>query len=94
MNAPIDCAGGHRRGPLSRLELVMGPSDSDLSPEEIARLIQVAAVEPMVIDEIDACWERLRASHRAKERLQHLTPNEVHAALARSRQSLGGDSDR
>jgi hypothetical protein len=72
----------------------MGASDSDLSPDEIARLIQVAALEPMVIDDMDACWQRLRASHRAKERLQHLTPSEVHAALARSLQSLGEDGDQ
>jgi hypothetical protein len=94
MSAPTDPAGEERRGSLSRLQLVMGTSDSELSPDEIARLIQVAALEPLVVDDMDACWERLRASHRARERLQHLTPSEVHEAIARSRQSPGEDGDR
>ena len=52
-----------------------------------------ATSEHQRIAEMEACWERLRASHRAKQRLQHLTPSEIDAALARSRQMLGEEGE-
>jgi hypothetical protein len=82
------------RGSRRRLRLVMDTNDADLSPEEIARLFEVAGMEQQTIAEMDACWEKLRASHRAKERLEHLTPSEVHDALAGSRHALGEDGER
>jgi len=82
------------RGSRRRLQLVMNTNDADLSPadlsaEEVARLFEVAGREQQAIAEMDACWEKLRVSHRAKARLEHLTPSEVHDAIARSRQVLG-----
>lgn len=74
---------------LRRLQLVMNTSDVDLRPEEIADLFEVAGMEQQAIAEMDVCWEKLRASHRAKDRLQHLTPSEVRDAIASSRQVLG-----
>lgn len=71
----------------------MDTDDRCLSPEEITRLFEVAAREQQTIAEMDACWEKLRASHRAKERLEHLTPSEVHDAITRSRQTLGEDGE-
>lgn len=88
MSRPTNPGDGEHQGSLRRLQLVMDANDSDLTPDEITRLFQVAALEQQTIAEMDACWERLRASHRAKERLQHLTPSEVHEAIARSRQAL------
>jgi len=85
---------GEHRGSRRLLRLVMDTDDADLSPEEVARLFEVAGMEQQTIAEMDACWERLRASHRAKERLEHLTPSEVHDALARSRQVLGEAGER
>ena len=84
---------GEHQGSQRRLQLVMDTNTSDLSPEEIARLFEVAALEQQTIAEMEACWEQLRASHRAKERLKHLTPSEVHDAIARSRQILGEDGE-
>lgn len=84
---------GEHQGSLRRLQLVMKTNDPDLSPEEITGLFQVAALEQQTIAEMEACWEKLRASHRAKERLQQLTPSEVHDAIARSRQILGKDGE-
>ena len=77
------------QGRLRRLQLVMTPNDADLSPEEIAGLIELAGSEHQTIAEMDECWEKLRASHRARKRLQHLSPSEIEAALMRSRQLLG-----
>lgn len=93
MSRPTNPGNGEHQGSLRRLQLVMDTNDSDLTPDEITRLFQVAALEQQTIAEMDACWERLRASHRAKERLQHLTPSEVHDAIARSRQALGEDGE-
>ena len=93
MSRPTNPGNGEHQGSLRRLQLVMDAHDSDLTPDEISRLFQVAALEQQAIAEMDACWERLRASHRAKERLQHLTPSEVHEAIARSRQALGEDGE-
>jgi hypothetical protein len=93
MSRPTNPGNGEHQGSLRRLQLVMDTNDSDLTPDEISRLFQVAALEQQTIAEMDACWERLRASHRAKERLQHLTPSEVRDAIARSRQALGEDGE-
>lgn len=93
MSRPTKPGHGEHQGSLRRLQLVMDTNDSDLTPDEISRLLQVAALEQQTVAEMDACWERLRASHRAKERLQHLTPSEVHDAMARSRQALGEDGE-
>lgn len=81
---------------MRRLQLVMNTDDdANLSSEEIARLFEVAGMEQQTIAEMDACWEKLRASHRAKERIQHLTPSEIRDALASSRQVLlGEDAER
>ena len=89
MSRPTNRANGEHQGPLRRFQLLMDSNDSDLSPEEIARLCEAAALEQQFIVEMDACWVKLRASYRAKERLQHLTASEVHDAIARSRQLLG-----
>jgi len=78
---------------LRRLQLVLDAADSNLTADEITRLFEVAALEQQTIAEMDACWERLRASHRAKERLQHLSPSEVHDAIARARAALGEDGE-
>ena len=93
MSRPTSPDNGEHQGSLRRLQLVMDAHDSDLTPDEISRLFQVAALEQQTIAEMDACWERLRASHRAKDRLQHLTPSEVHDAIARSRQALGENGE-
>jgi hypothetical protein len=93
MSRPISHQNGEHEGSLRRLRLVMDTNDSDLGPDEIARLFEVAALEQQTIADMDACWETLRASHRAKERLQHLTPSEVHEAIGRSRQTLGEDGE-
>ena len=93
MSRPTNPGNGEHQGSLRRLQLVVDTNDSDLTPGEITRLFQVAALEQQTIAEMDACWEKLRASHRAKERLQHLTPSEVHEAIARSRQALGEDGE-
>jgi hypothetical protein len=93
MSRPTNPGNGEHQGSLRRLQLVMSTNESDLTPDEISCLFQVAALEQQTIAEMDACWERLRASHRAKERLQHLTPSEVHDAITRSRQSLGEDGE-
>ena len=93
MSRPTNPGNGEHQGSLRRLQLVADTNDSDLNPDEITRLFQVAALEQQTIAEMDACWEKLRASHRAKERLQHLTPSEVHEAIARSRQALGEDGE-
>lgn len=81
---------------MRRLQLVMNTDDdANLSSEEIAHLFEVAGMEQQTIAEMDACWEKLRASHRAKERIQHLTPSEIRDALASSRQVLlGEDAER
>lgn len=89
MSRPTNPGNSEHQGSLLRLQLVMNSADSDLTPDEITRLFQIAALERQTIVEMDACWERLRASHRAKERLQHLSPSEVHDAIARARQALG-----
>lgn len=93
MSRPTNPGKGEHQGSLRRLQLVMDTNDSELTPDEISRLFQVAGLEQQTIVEMDACWERLRASRRAKERLQHLTPSEVHDAIARSRQALGEDGE-
>ena len=93
MSRPTNPGNGEHQGSLRRLQLVVDTNDSDLTPGEITRLFQVAALEQQTIAEMDACWEKLRASHRAKERLQHLTPSEVHEAIAGSRQALGEDGE-
>ena len=93
MSRPTNPGNREHQGSLRRLQLVMDTNDSDLTPDEISSLFQVAALEQQTIAEMDACWERLRASHRAKERLQHLTPSEVHDAIARSRRALGEDGE-
>lgn len=93
MSRPTNPGNGEHQGSLRRLQLVVDTNDSDLTPDEITRLFQVVALEQQTIAEMDACWEKLRASHRAKERLQHLTPSEVHEAIARSRQALGEDGE-
>jgi hypothetical protein len=93
MSRPTNPGNGEHQGSLRRLQLVVDTNDSDLTPDEITRLFQVVALEQQSIAEMDACWEKLRASHRAKERLQHLTPSEVHEAIARSRQALGEDGE-
>jgi hypothetical protein len=93
MSRPTNPCNGEHQSSLRRLQLVMDTNDSDLTPDQISRLFQVAALEQQTIAEMDACWERLRASYRAKERLQHLTPSEVHDAITRSRQALGEDGE-
>lgn len=94
MSRPTSRENGEHQGSLRRLQLVVDTNDADLGPEEIARLFEVAGMEQQTIAEMDACWEKLRASHRAKERIQHLTPSEIRDALARSRQILGEDGER
>lgn len=93
MNRPTYSGNGEHQGSLRRLQLVMDAADADLTPDEITRLFELAALEQQTIVEMDACWERLRASHRAKERLQHLRSSEVHDAIARARQALGEDGE-
>lgn len=93
MSRPTNPGNREHQGSLRRLQLVVDTNDSDLTPDEITRLFQVAALEQQTIAEMDDCWEKLRASHRAKERLQHLTPSEVHEAIARSRHALGEDGE-
>jgi hypothetical protein len=84
--------GEHQGSP--NLQLLTKTNQTHLSPEQIAHLLEVAALERNAIAEMDECWERLRASYRAKERLQHLTPSEVLSAMARSRPMLGADGQR
>ena len=93
MNRATDAGNGEHQGSLRRLQLVVDAADADLTPDEITRLFELAALEQQTIVEMDACWERLRASHRAKQRLQHLSPSEVHDAIARARQALGEDCE-
>jgi hypothetical protein len=93
MSRPTDPGNGEHQGSLRRLQLVMDTNDPDLTSDEITRLFEVAALEQQTIAQMDACWEKLRASHRAKERLQHLSPSEVHDAIARARQALAEDGE-
>lgn len=71
-----------------RLQLVTASEEIDLTPDEITKLIELAGREPQTIAEMEDCWARLRASYRAKERLQNLTPSEISAALEISKRTL------
>ena len=55
MSRPTNPGNGEHQGSLRRLQLVMDTNDSDLTPDEITRLFQVAALEQQTIAEMDAC---------------------------------------
>jgi len=50
-------------------------------PAEVAALLELAASEPTVIEQLRGCVDRLDETQRAKQTLAQLPPDELKAGL-------------
>jgi len=69
---------------LRPVEAVIGVDNNgtgDRTPQEIARLFEIAGRETDAIRQLSGCVEQLHEAQAAKQALKGLTPAEVRAAL-------------
>lgn len=70
-------------------DLELAPGSGRRSPQEIAKLFEIARGETDTIRQLNGCVEALHEAQEAKQALMTLTPEEVRAALEHRRPKVG-----
>jgi hypothetical protein len=70
-------------------DLELAPGSGPRSPQEVAKLFEIAHGETDAIRQLNGCVEALHEVQEAKQALMTLTPGEVRAALEHRRLEVG-----
>jgi hypothetical protein len=70
-------------------DLELEPGAGRRSPQEVAKLFEIAHGETDTIRQLNGCVEALHEAKEAKQALMTLTPEEVRAALEHRRLNAG-----